>query len=308
MIKSGYSKSYATALIAASGFLGILIPPSVPGVIYALTANLPVADVWLATAGPGLLLGLLYIVINYLTFGRIQGKVTTPFQLSSYLRDVRRTTPRALVACLMPIIILYGVYGGIFTPTEAGAVSVVVGMMIIWVIFPIVFRTKTDQGFWAVVRKSALTSAAIMMIIAFAHPVSEMISYTRISTALTNFIMEYTSSTGVFLLLVNALLLVVGMFMETNTSILLFTPILLPVAKAYGVDPVHFSAICLLNLELGMITPPFAVNLFTACRMANISMDKVVKPLMPFLAAGLVVLGVTTYFPQLALFIVKLSH
>ena len=308
MIKSGYSKSYATALIAASGFLGILIPPSVPGVIYALTANLPVADVWLATAGPGLLLGLLYIVINYLTFGRIQGKVTTPFQLSSYLRDVRRTTPRALVACLMPIIILYGVYGGIFTPTEAGAVSVVVGMMIIWVIFPIVFRTKTDQGFWAVVRKSALTSAAIMMIIAFAHPVSEMISYTRISTALTNFIMEYTSSTGVFLLLVNVLLLVVGMFMETNTSILLFTPILLPVAKAYGVDPVHFSAICLLNLELGMISPPFAVNLFTACRMANISMDKVLKPLLPFLAAGLVVLGVTTYLPQVALFIVKLSH
>ena len=308
MVKNGYSKSYATALIAASGFLGILIPPSVPGVIYALTANLPVADVWLATAGPGLLLGLVYILINYFLFGKKQKKISTPFQFSGYFREVRRTTPRALVACLMPIIILYGVYGGIFTPTEAGAVSVVVGMIIIWVIFPLVFRSKLEVDFWSVLRKSALTSAAIMMIIAFAHPVSEMISYTRISASLTNFIMDYTNSKYVFLLLVNVLLLVVGMFMETNTSILLFTPILIPVAKAYGVDPVHFSAICLLNLEIGMITPPFAVNLFTACRMAEISIDKMLKPLFPFLMAALFVLGLTTYFPTIALFIVNLSH
>jgi C4-dicarboxylate transporter DctM subunit len=228
--------------------------------------------------------------------------------MSAYLHDVRRTTPKALVACLMPVIILYGVYGGIFTPTEAGAVSVFVGIIISWVIFPLIFRSKAKDGFWRVIRQSALTSAAIMMIIAFAHPVSEMIAYTRISTALTDFIMEYTSSVAIFLLLVNILLLIVGMFMETNTSILLFAPILFPVAKAYGVDPIHFSAIFLLNLEIGMITPPFAVNLFAACRMSGISMDKVLMPLLPFLLACLVVLGITTCFPQIATYIVHLSH
>ncbi len=308
MVKNGYNKPYSTGLIAASGFLGILIPPSVPGVIYALTANLPVADVWLATAGPGVLLGGLYIVLNYFLFGKKQPKIAVRFQITTYLSEVRRSAPRALVACLMPLIIIFGIYGGIFTPTEAAAVSVAAGLLIAWVIFPLVFRSRTDSGFWRVTKASALTSAAIMMIIAFAHPVSEMITFTGISASLTEFMLKYTSSSKMFLLLVNIMLLVVGMFLETNTSILLFAPILVPVAKAYGVDPVHFSSIVLLNLEIGMITPPFAINLFTACRMLGVPIHQVLRPLLPFLLICLFVLGMTTYFPQLSLYVVSLSH
>lgn len=308
MEKAGYSRRYATALIAASGFLGILIPPSVPGVIYALTANLPVADVWLATAGPGLILGLAYVVLNWLSVGKMQPSAAAPFDRKAYVGELRAAAPRALVACLMPVVILVGIYGGVFTPTEAGAVSVVVGVVVSWVVFPLVFRQKPEDGFWRVTKASALTSAAIMMIIAFAHPVSEMITYTGISSDLTAFMLRHTGSRTAFLVLVNLLLLVIGMFMETNTSILLFAPILIPVAKAYGVDPVHFSAICLLNLEIGMITPPFAVNLFTACRISGVSINQVMRPLLPFIAVCLVVLALTTFYPGLALEIVKLSH
>ena len=306
MVKNGYNKPYATALIAASGFLGILVPPSVPGVIYAVTAGLPVAQVWLATLGPAIVLALFYMLVNYFVYGKKQAKILEPFKMHVYLQEVGKTTPRALIAFLMPIVIFVGVYGGVFTPTEAGAVSVAVGVIIGWFIFPLVFKARAEKSFWSITLGAALTSAAIMMIIAFAHAVSDMFSFSGISMALTAFVLNYTTSPVVFLLAVNILLLIVGMFMETNTSILLFAPLLIPAAKELGIDPIHFSAVVLLNLEIGMITPPFAVNLFTACRIANLPMDVVIKPLLPFLAVCLVVLLLTTYIPAIPLALVNL--
>lgn len=308
MLKKGYSKEYSAALIAASGFLGILIPPSVPGVIYAITAGVSVADVWLATVGPALVLAAGYIAVNHFTHGRVERPVNEAFQLRAYLGSVGKTVPRFSVALLMPLVIFVGVYGGVFTPTEAGAVSVAVGALIGWIIFPLIFKTKPDEKIWTTTKKSAIFVAAVMMIVVFAQGVSEMVAYTGIPAALTSSLMQVTQSKEVFLLVVNVLLLVVGMFMETNTSILLFAPIFVPVAKAYGVDPIHFSAIVLLNLEIGMITPPFAVNLFTASKFTGVSIDRTVKPLLPLLAVCLATLLLTTYFPQLSLWVVGLSH
>jgi C4-dicarboxylate transporter DctM subunit len=308
MLKKGYSKEYGAALVAACGFLGILIPPSVPGVIYAVTAGVSVADVWLATVGPGIFLGACYIVVNHFVIGKREAPITEPFDFRSYVTSVGKTVPRFMVALLMPLIIFAGVYGGVFTPTEAGAVSVAVGAIIGWIIFPLFFKAKPDEKIWSITKKSAIFVAAIMMIVVFAQGVSEMVAYTGIPATLTKSLMQFTQSKEVFLLLVNILLLIVGMFMETNTSILLFAPILVPVAKAFGVDPIHFSAIVLLNLEIGMITPPFAVNLFTASKVTGISVDRTLKPLLPFLAVCLLTLTLTTYFPQLSLWVVGLSH
>jgi len=302
MIKSGYKKDYAVALIAASGFLGILIPPSVPGVVYAITVGLPVADVWIATLGPGLLLGVMYIIGNYWMFGRKQPISKESFRLGSYFKGITQATPRALVALIMPITIFGGVYGGVFTPTEAGAAAVAYGLLAGWIIFPLLFHSKADKGVLRVTRDSAIKSASIMMLIGFASVVSQMIAYSGAPALLTEAFLRVTQSKMVFLLLVNILLIIVGMFLETNTSILLFAPILSPIADAFGVNPIHLAAIMLLNLEIGMITPPFAVNLFTACRAADMEMIKVLKPLMPFLLTCIAVLLVVTYCPRVALF------
>lgn len=300
MLKKGYSKEYTTALVAASGFLGILIPPSVPGVIYAVSANLPVLQVWLSTLVPGIILGTLYIVTNYIVFGRKQKQEEGKFEFSAYVREIGQATPKAAISMLVPLVIFVGVYGGIFTPTEAGAVSVLIGLIIAWGIFPLVFKVRPDDSPIKIALRSTLSSAGIMMIIAVAHVVSEMIAYAGIATLMTNFIHSVTDSPIVFLMMVNGMLIIVGMFLETNTSILLFTPILMPMALSYNIDPIYFAAVVLLNLEIGMITPPFAVNLFTSCKLTEVPMNRIIKPLMPFLACCIATLLLVTYVPSIS--------
>ncbi len=305
MVKAGYDKRYATALVAASGFLGILIPPSIPGVVYALSVGLPVGDVWLATAVPGVLLTIVYVVYNRIFFAHHEIQDTGAFTARTYFQKVAKTSARGVVALLMPVIIFVGVYGGIMTPTEAGAVAVAYGLLAGWVIYPLIFKDKSEAGLIAITKKSAVTSAAIMLLIAFAAIPSAMFTYGDCATAVTDWLLGITQSPVVFLLLVNGVLLIVGMFMETNTSILLLAPILAPAATAFGIDPIHFSAVMLLNLEIGMITPPFACNIFVACRLGDLSMDKILVPILGFIACCIPVLFATTYVPSISLCIVR---
>lgn len=306
MVKAGYKKEYATGLIAASGFLGILIPPSIPGVVYALATGLGVGDVWLSTAVPGVLLTVCYIIYNRIFYAHQETQETGPFTPAIYLGNVAKTSARGIVALLMPLIIFAGVYGGVLTPTEAGAVAVVYGLIAGWVIYPMIFKDKAGEGLIAITKKSAVTSASIMLLIAFAAIPSGMFTYGGCAKAVTDWLLSITSSPIMFLLMVNAVLLIVGMFMETNTSILLLAPILVPAAIAYGINPIHFGAVMLLNLEIGMITPPFACNIFVACRIGNMSMDKILKPILGFIAVCIPVLLVTTYIPSISLVLVNL--
>jgi C4-dicarboxylate transporter DctM subunit len=228
------------------------------------------------------------------------------FSAWGYLSKIGRTSPRGGVAMLMPAIIFVGVYGGILTPTEAGAVAVLYGLVAGWIIYPLFFKDKSKEGLWLITKKSAVTSAAVCLLIAFASIPNSMFVYGQSATAVTKLLFGLTESPVVFLLIVNGMLIIVGMFMETNTSILLLAPILVPTAKAYGINPVHFGAIMLLNLEIGLITPPFAVNLFVACRMGQLSMDKVLKPILGFIAICIPVLLLTTYIPAISMFLVRL--
>lgn len=306
MEKVGYKKEYAAAMIAASGFLGILIPPSIPGVIFALTAGLPVSDVWLSTLVPGVMLTLGYVLYNRIFHAHQEVIDDSNFDVKTYFTNIKKTAPRGMVSLLMPIIIFVGVYGGIMTPTEAGAVAVAYGLIAGWIIFPRVFKDKSGEGLWEVSKKSAVTSASICLLIAFAAIPSTMFTYGQCASAVTDWLMSITQSKITFLLLVNVVLIVVGMFMETNTAILLLGPILVPAAKAFGVDPLHFAAIMLLNLEIGMITPPFACNIFVSCRLANLSMDRILRPMMGFIAVCVPVLLITTYVPSVSTAIIHL--
>ncbi|SEA08883.1 C4-dicarboxylate transporter, DctM subunit [Desulfuromusa kysingii] len=306
MCRAGYKKEYAVSLVAASGFLGILIPPSIPGLVYALSSGLSVADVWIATAVPGLLLTLAFVLYNRIFFAKYEISDVQEGETSDYWGKIISRVPRGMVSLLMPIIIFGGVYGGVLTPTEAGAVAVGYGLIAGWLIFPILFKEKPTGALVSVFRKSGVTSSTICLLIAFAAIPSAMFIYSNTVAQVTDFLLGLTDSPVVFLIIANIIMLLVGMFMETNTSILLLAPILVPAAKAYGVDPIHFGAIMLLNLEIGMITPPFSANVFVSCRIGDMTLDKVLKHVFGFILICLPVLLLTTYFPAISLTVVEM--
>lgn len=305
MLARGYDKKYLTALFASAGILGTLIPPSIPGIVYAQMAEQRVTMVWMSTLLPGILLTTLYCVANYVMYGRKMPKMPKG-EKGSYGREIAQTTPKAVVAFIMPIIIFGGVYGGIFTATEAGAVAVLYGMLAGWVIYPVFFKQKADKTLVRTVTDASVTSYTVALAIATATVVARAVALSGVANTIAQFMLNVTESPAVFLVFVNLLLILVGMFLETNAGLLLFCPILCPIAAAYGVDLVHFGAIILLNLEIGLMTPPFAGNIFVACKMTNVTMDKMLKDMIPFFCCCIPVLLITTYWPAFSMFIPNL--
>lgn len=295
LIKHGYPTSYAAALQATSAELGVIIPPSIPMILYGVSAEVSIGELFIAGFGPGLLIsGALMLFVwaycKYKGWGKNDGDGRMPFG---------RALWQAGWALLMPVIILGGIYGGVFTPTEASAVAVfyalVVGMLI--------YREIGVADLLAVLRKSAVSSAVIMFIIANAGLFAFLITRAGVPDAIGRWLEQMLQTPALFLLGVNLALFVIGMFIETSAAIIVLGPILAPVAQHFGIDPVHFGLIMVVNLALGMITPPFGVNLFAACTVARISLDRIVGHLLPFVGVILACLMVITYVPQLSLFL-----
>ena len=293
LIKHGYPTPYAAALQATSAELGVIIPPSIPMILYGVSAEVSIGELFIAGFGPGLLIGgaLMLFVHLYCRF-KGWGKNDGDGRLG-----VGKASLNAAWALLMPVIILGGIYGGIFTPTEASVVAVfyalIVGMLI--------HRELSFKDVLPVLRKSVISSAVIMFIIANAGLFAFIITRAGVPEAIGEWLSEVLQSPLWFLLGVNAALFVIGMFIETSAAIIVLAPILVPVAIHFGVDPVHFGTIMVVNLALGMITPPFGVNLFAACTVAKISLDQIVKHLIPFVLVIISCLMLITYIPSISL-------
>ena len=293
LIKHGYPTSYAAALQATSAELGVVIPPSIPLILYGVSAEVSIGELFIAGVGPGIFIGLSLMAFVW-AYCKIKGwgKNDGEGRLS-----FGRATWEAALALLMPVIILGGIYGGIFTPTEAAAVAVfyalVVGMLI--------YREINIASLMVVLRKSVISSAVIMFIIANAGLFAFLITRAGVPDAIGRWLEAVLQSPMLFLLGINAALFVIGMFIETSAAIIVLAPILAPVAMHFGIDPVHFGMIMVVNLALGMITPPFGVNLFAACTVAKISLDRIIPHLLPFVLVILACLMVITYVPALSL-------
>lgn len=304
MKKKGYAGSYAAAVAAASCFLGILIPPSGPGISYALISGCKIMDVWLATLCPGILIILAYILLIYLQRRRVEPKCTDPkLPFGRFMGKVATNTRNATAALIMPIIIFGSIYGGVCTATEAGALSAVYGLGY----FVIKRYVKKDPSITISLTglsvESAKMIACIGLLQVFAYTCSRMISQVGISTMLANWVLEYIGSRNAFLLIVNVIFLFMGMFMDMNPAILLMTPLLLESAVALGIEPAHFGAIAMVNLCYGNLTPPFACACFVSSQMADAPFAKVIRDSLPFLAVGLVIIAVTTYCPKLIMWL-----
>lgn len=306
MEKQNYPREYTSALLAATCFLGILIPPSVPGIMYALASGQKISDVWMVTVGPALLFGVGYIVVNYLRIGRHEDKAAVARQTAGeYFSNLGKSTVRAIPALLMPIIIYGCIYGGVCTPTEAGALSAVYGI-IYWVLAKLLFRKKTTATFWKVAAISGASTATIGLLNAFSGVAGKALTLAGVSSYLSNAVTTHISSPVGFLVMINLLFLFMGTFMDINATILIMTPLLLPIAQTYGITAIHFGAIILVNMCVGFMTPPFAAGIFVSTKITGASFGGTVKEVMPFIGVGLIVILVTTFCPAYLMFFVNL--
>jgi C4-dicarboxylate transporter, DctM subunit len=293
LIKHGYPTPYAAALQATAAELGVIIPPSIPMILYGVAAEVSIGELFIAGFGPGLLIGgalMLFVFLwcRWKGWGKHDGDGRL---------GVGRAALQAGWALFMPVIILGGIYGGIFTPTEASAVAVLYALLV----GMLAYREIGFKDLYPILKKSVVSSSVIMFIIANAGLFAYLITRAGVPDAIGLWLKDVLQSPMLFLLGVNVALFFIGMFIETSAAIIVLAPILAPVAIFFGIDPVHFGIIMVVNLALGMITPPFGVNLFAACTVARISLDRIVTQLVPFVGVVLLCLMVITYVPAISL-------
>ncbi|MDO5680011.1 MAG: TRAP transporter large permease [Pelistega sp.] len=293
MVKHGYPKPFAASLQATAAELGVIIPPSVPMILFAVSTQTDLGSLFIGGILPGFLIaGALVLYVWLYAKKNNLGLRDGENRLSFW-----KAFNQAKLALLMPVIILGGIYGGIFTPTEASVVAVVYALLI----GMFVYRTLSFKSLSTTFRNAAIGTAVIMFLIANAGLFGFLLNRAGIPQQLGEWLAHVFSDKYTFLLGVNAALFVIGMFIETSASIVVLAPLLLPVAVGFGVDPVHFGIIMVVNLAMGMITPPFGVNLFAACAVAKMSVDQLIRPLIPFVAVTLLCLLLITYIPWFAL-------
>lgn len=293
MIKKGYDKNFAASTTSVAGEIGIILPPSVPLIVFGVATSTSIGDLFIAGVLPGVMIGVSLLILVYF----LSIKKGYPSDTKATIGERWEGFKSAILALLMPIIILGGIYGGIFTPTEAAAVAVLYALII--GIF--VYKEITPKVLMKALGDSAITTAIVMSIIAFAGLFGLILSRHQIPTIVADFFIGVSSNVVIFLIMINLLLILVGMFMETSASVIILAPILTPVAVAMGVDPVHFGIIMIVNLALGMCTPPLGVNLFISAEISGTTLEKMMRSMVWFYLVLLIDLMLITFIPQIAL-------
>ncbi|EPC01585.1 C4-dicarboxylate ABC transporter permease [Litchfieldella anticariensis FP35 = DSM 16096] len=300
MVKHDYPKPLAASIQASSAELGVLIPPSIPLILYGVSTDTSIGRLFIAGIGPGLLIGGALLLFLFL-FCKIRGYGLRDREDRS---DFLSAFKRAWAALLMPVVVIGGIYGGVFTPTEASAVAVVYAL----IVGGLIYRELPFKDLWPILKQSVISTATVMLIISAAALFSFLISRSGLPSDVAAWVTQVFDNPVSFLLAVNVMLLVIGMFVETSAAILVLAPIFTPIAIQYGIDPVHFGLIIVVNLALGMFTPPLGVNLFAACAVAKLSIDQLIPWLLRFVLVVLACLIAITYLPWISLGLVDLLY
>ncbi len=298
MVARHYDVNFAAAVQSVSGALGVIIPPSIPMILYGVVVGVSIGDLFIAGIIPGLLIGFSLILTAFIISKRRGYKGTEHFTWQERMDAFKN----AIFALLMPTIILGGIYGGIFTPTEAAVVAVAYAL----IIGVFVYKEIKIKDLIPVFVKSGLTTSIIMLIIGTAGLLGWLLTKERIPQTVAQSFMSFSDNPLVFLLIVNVFLLIVGMFFETSASVIILAPILAPIAIQFGVDPVHFGIIMVVNLAIGMVTPPLGVNLFVAMQISKIRLETLSKAVLPFLFVLIADVLLISYIPEISLFLVEL--
>ena len=301
MNEEGYDLDFSAAITAASSTMGPIIPPSIPMIIYGVSAEQSIGALFLAGIIPGLLIGLALMAVAYFSRRQSRSQAEIGREAASW-RQRLVGVKDALLALFMPAFILGGILAGIFTPTEAAAVSVLYA----FVVGRFIYRELSWGKLPTLMQESLVVTAIIMFIIANAAIFGWLVAALQLPQKIIGLLTAGISSRWLILILINLFLLLVGTFMETTASLIILTPVLLPLAKQIGLDPIHFGAIMVLNLVIGLTTPPLGVCLFVSSGIAGISLERISRAIIPFLLAAIGVLLLVTYIPSLSMWIPQL--
>lgn len=302
MEKHGYSREYTSALLGISSLLGLLIPPSITMILYAVVTRQSVAACFLATIGPGILLIIVLCILNWIKMRTHPDPAEQPIKFRQRAEEIGSNMWKALPALMLPVIILGGIYGGVFTPTEAAAIAVVYSIPVGFFIYRELDLRKLANCFIA----AATTTGVIMVILLFSFVASRIFTLERVPQQLTEVLMDLFQNKLLILLVVNIFLILLGMIMDDVSVVAIISPLLLPVMVNIGVHPVHFAAIVGTSVVIGCNSPPMAPILFMTCRIGNVGISQVMRPALGFMAfAAFPVMLVTTYWPALSLYLPK---
>lgn len=296
MTNSGYDRSTSAALMSTAGAIGIVIPPSITFVVYGSVTGTSIGSLFISGIVPGIIIG---IFIYYTMVLSSRGRTIVPAPKASG-KERWAAFKDSLGGLLMPVIILGGIYGGIFTPTEAAAVSAIYGF-IVGIFF---YKTLRWKEIMKILRQSVSQTAVVMFIIGCAAVFGNTLTFTGIAAKASSALISIASGNKyIFLLMVNIILIIAGCFIDANSALYILCPILFPIAQSLGIDAVHLGAVMVVNLALGLITPPVGVNLFTGCGVAGISLNDMIRKIWPFVIAMLLVLLLITYVPAVSTFL-----
>ena len=301
MVKEGYPEGHATGLVACSSVLALLIPPSIPMIIFSITSGISVGAAFLSTIVPGLLLAFWYCVLNHFILRNEQGiQVQKPKSYKAQFQNIQQTGRKATFALLMPIIILGTIYSGLATPTEAASIAVVYSVVIGLMVYKgISFKQLMD-----ITVSSVAMTGSIIAVLFFLFVMSRAMVFQQVPNQIADALLQISDNKLVLLLLINVLLMLIGMIVDDISGSILAAVIFLPIIKALGIDPIHFAAIVGVNLGLGNISPPCAPMLFMAGGVAKLSLDKYIKPTMKLILLGhLPMVLIVTFIPSLSLYL-----
>jgi len=300
MTEKGFDVDFSAAVTASASVIGPIIPPSIPMVIFALLSGSSVAALFLAGVFPGILLAIFLMIVSYV----ISSKRNYPRRVRKiHIKEILIRFLNAIIPLIMPIIILGGILLGVFTATEASAVAVVYSLIIGF----LVYRNLKLIDVKEICISTAKTTGMVFLVIACANMFNWIITIERIPQLIEAFFIAHIGNYFLFLLVINIMFLILGCFMEGTAAMIITVPIFLPIAEAYGVNPIMFGAIVVLNLMIGLITPPVGLCLYVACGISNISLERISKAIIPFLIAEIIVLLIVTYCPPVTLWLPKVA-
>ncbi|HCL90587.1 MAG TPA: C4-dicarboxylate ABC transporter permease [Candidatus Atribacteria bacterium] len=295
MEKTGYKRDFAAAIIASGGTTGIVIPPSITLVVFGVTAGVSIGDLFLGGFAPGIIMGVSMCILSYFLCKKKGIQSKGKLSLLNILKSFRDS----FLALMMPVIILGGIYGGIFTPTEAAAVAAVYGL----IIGMFVYKELTLKKLPSVILKAAVSTTVIMFIVGGANLFGWILTNAQVPHKVATFMTSISTNPIVFLMLVNVLLLFVGTLINASAAVVILVPILFPVALSFGINPIFFGVLMIVNLAIGCITPPVGLDLFVVSGIAKLPIEKITKAVFPYLIVLILDLLLITYFPQIILFI-----
>ena len=288
MVKHGYSKSFSAALTAAAGTIGVIIPPSVPFVIYGVVSGSSITELFTAGFLPGILMGVALIIICYIV-SKKNGYKGTDKKIS--LKDILISFKKAFWAILSPVIILGGIYSGKFTPTEAAVISVVYS----FVVGIFIYKELDFKGAYTAFKDAIVVNGATTFMVGLSTAFAALLTMEQIPAKIASFILSISNNSFIVLLLINIFLLLVGMFIDNIPATIILTPILLPIAISFGMSPITFGIMLTMNLAIGFCTPPYGIDLFVASAISKVGMDEISKQILKMIVGLIIVLLLVTY-------------